>query len=116
MDCKRPSLGAAMPFEAWPVADRGAWISALRPGDLFTDPGGGAHWRSATRSSYRGAYGRWLAFLESHGWLMAHEEPNDRMTRCRIMAYIVEAKARLKPVSVWSYVSDLNNIPLCHGA
>ena len=79
MGGKPPSPGAAIPFDRWPPSDQKAWSAALHPGDHFTDPGGGAHWRSATRSGYRGAYGRWLAFLESHGWLMAHEEPNDRM-------------------------------------
>ena len=101
--------GTPLDFGDWPDADRLAWDRAVQPGDPFTDAGGGAHWRAMTRRGYRGAYGRWLAFLERRGWLDPGVKPAARFRRERIVAYVEELEGRLKPVSVWSYLSDLHN-------
>jgi len=103
------SLGTPLAFDDWPVEDRLAWDRAIQPGDPFTDAGGGAHWRPATRTGYRDAYGRVLAFLQRRGWLNDQEPPASRIRREWIVAYIEELERRLKPVSIWSYISDLHN-------
>ncbi len=103
------SLGTPLDFGDWPTEDRLAWDRAVQPGDPFTDAGGGAHWRPTTRKSYQGAYGRWLAFLDRRGWLHDQEPAASRIRRDRIVAYVEELEGRLKPVSVWSYLSDLHN-------
>ena len=103
-------LGVPIPFNQWPEPDRDAWNRAVSPGDVFTDAGSGAHWRPATRKSYIGNYGRWLAFLEHTGHLHPIDPPAARVTRTQIAAYVEELQARLKPISVWSYASDLHNV------
>ena len=105
----RKSLGAPLDVVDWPDADRLAWERAIQPGDPFTDAGGGAHWRPATRKSYRGAYGRWLAFLGRRSWLINQESLASRIRRERVVAYVEELEDRLKPVSVWSYLLGLHN-------
>ncbi len=105
----RKSLGTPLDFGDWPAADRLAWDRAVQPGDPFTDAGGGAHWRPATRKSYRGAYGRWLAFIDRRGWLNDQEPPASRIRRERIVVYVEELEGRLKPVSIWSYLLGLHN-------
>ena len=103
------ALGAPLDIGDWPAADCLVWDRAVQPGDPFTDAGGGAHWRPATRKSYRSAYGRWLAFLVRRGWLNEQEPPASRIRREWVIAYVEELELRLKPVSVWSYVSDIHN-------
>jgi len=102
--------GVPVPFNQWPEPDRDAWNCAISPGDVFTDAGSGAHWRPATRKSYIGSYGRWLAFLKRTQHLDPKEAPAARVSRERTGAYIGELQTRLKPVSVWSYISDLHNM------
>ncbi len=52
------------PLAEWPAADQGAWAAALRPGELFDDPGRLAHLRPASVRMTQQAYGRWLTWLD----------------------------------------------------
>lgn len=54
----------AVPLDAWPMADQGAWAAACLPGDPFEPGGLAARWRPATRDARVGAYGRFLGTLE----------------------------------------------------
>ena len=103
-------LSRALPFDGWPQLDRQAWQYATTSGDLFSDAGTAAHWRPATMVSYMGSYGRWLRFLELHGWLDPELMPGKRVTPDRIGRYISTLERRLKPVSTWSYISRLHNV------
>jgi len=105
----QPRPGRPLGFGDWPAADRRAWDRALRAGDPFTDAGGGAHWRPATRDGYQAAYGRWLAFLARRGWLDPNAAPAERLKQAWVVTYVTELQARIKPISVWSYLSDLHN-------
>ncbi len=99
-----------LPFEDWPDGDRHTWDQALQPGNLLTDPGPASHWRPATRQGYWFAYGRWLAFLERHGWLLSEETISERPTPERIVAYIGFLQAQnLASLTVWSYLNHLCN-------
>ena len=103
-------LSRALPFDAWPQLDRHTWEYATRSGDVFSDAGTAAHWRPATTVSYMGSYGRWLRFLDQNGLLDPEVMPDERVTQDRIGRYISTLESRLKPVSIWSYVSDLHNV------
>lgn len=101
--------GTPIPFDDWPEADRNAWHQVTLSSDIFSDAGAGAHWRPSTRKSYQEHYGRYLAFLAQCAELRMSESPALRFTRPRIVAYAEALQERLKPVSVWSYISDLHN-------
>lgn len=103
-------LSRALPFDAWPQLDRHTWEYATTLGDVFSDAGTAAHWRPATTVSYMGSYGRWLRFLDQNGLLDPEVMPDERVTQDRIGRYISTLESRLKPVSIWSYVSDLHNV------
>ena len=97
-------------FDEWPAADRQAWQTALTPGPLFGPEGTAVHWAPATRHGYRAAHGRWLRFLGRRGWLDAQAPFASRAQPDRIAAYVESLEARVSPLSVWSYLSDLHNI------
>jgi len=99
-----------VPFEQWPDGDRALWDRAIRPGDVLDDPGTAAHWTSATRKSYRFAYGRWLAFLERQGWLDNAVRAHERADPEQIAAYMLLLQDQVSSITLWSYVSDLHNV------
>lgn len=97
----------ALPLAAWPEADRSAWEVAVRPSG-FLDPGGAAAtWRSASRRSALGAYGRWLAWLAAEGVDLAAEQPWERMTEERLRRYLEFLAPGRSPVTVASYIGVL---------
>ncbi len=104
-DPRRP-----LPFENWPADDRRAWRKAITPGALFAGGATADHWAAATRRKYLGSYGRWLAFLKVGGWLDPDAPFCSRARPDWIAAYVETLQARISPLSVWSYMSDLHNI------
>lgn len=103
-------ISIALPFNEWPAPDRQAWEAAVTPGPLFGERGVAAHWAPATQNSYRGSWGRFLRFLKADGELDRHAPFASRARPERVVAYVGCLEARVAPISVWSYVSDLHNI------
>lgn len=101
----------ALAFNEWPDEDQRLWITATQDGDLFTDAGTAAHWRPATRKSYRFAYGRWLRFLSCRKATLLDQTPVDRLTRGIILNYVdLLNEQQLNPTTIWGYVNELNNV------
>lgn len=105
----RDPTSVPLPFGDWPADDRLAWETAITPAELFGDGGTAAHWATMTLYSYRAAYGRWLRFLISRGWLNARAPFASRAQPHSIGSYVESLQARVSPLSVWSYLSDLHN-------
>ena len=80
------------PLEWWPEADRAAWRLHCTPGDPFHDDRPGAALRADTLITLVKAYGRWLSFLDSRGWLDPDEPPLARVTRERLRALFHELR------------------------
>lgn len=106
----RDTISIPLLFEDWPAADRRAWDAAIRPASLFGEGGTAAHWAAATLRGYQAAYGRWLRFLLSRGWLEIEAPFASRASPERVAAYVESLEVRVSPLSVWSYLSDLHNI------
>lgn len=97
----------ALPLVMWPEVDRRAWEAAVRP-PAFPHPGGAAgSWRTASRRSALGAYGRWLAWLEAEGVDLATEQPWERMTEERLRRYLDTLAPGRSPFTVAGYVCVL---------
>ncbi|EYD76040.1 hypothetical protein Rumeso_02469 [Rubellimicrobium mesophilum DSM 19309] len=94
--------------EHWPAGDRQAWAAAVAPGTLLEEGGLAAHWRPATRKSVQDAYGRWLTFLDRHGWLDPDVGAAERLTPDRLRAFIAELQATVAPLTVRNRVRDLS--------
>lgn len=92
---------------AWPARDRKAWAAALRDGGFLEDGGLAAHWRPDTRRAITDAYGRFLTFLECHGWLDPDAGPADRLNEDRLRAYAAELVRQVAPITVYGRIRDL---------
>jgi len=79
----------------------------MQPAGFLDDGGKGADWRTASKRSLCGAYGRWLAWLMSTGVDLAREPPADRITSDRMRGYIAFLKDRCAPVTLASYLGVL---------
>lgn len=96
-----------MAFKDWSGADQRAWSAAIIDGDVFDGRGPAAHWSNGTRRSTIHGYGRWLGYLatnDPHGHDLA---PADRITRCRIAAYIRILELENGPGGLWNYIKHL---------
>jgi hypothetical protein len=78
----------------WPDADRSAWASIVRSGDILDEAGAGAHWSQGTRTKYAQSYGFWLGFLKERGWLDAAADPPSRVTPEAVSVYIRDVSER----------------------
>jgi integrase len=98
----------ALPFDLWPVSDRDAWASAIRPRGFLKAAGRGDAWRSASRSAAIGAYGRWLAWSSEHGGAdLTCEAPAERFTSVRIRDYAAFLHERRSSVTAASHFGVL---------
>jgi integrase/recombinase XerD len=82
-----------LPLHHWPEGDRLAWENACRPGSLLDEYRAAANWAPLTRRSVAQSYGRWLAWLDSGGFLDPTVPPAARITRESVIAYVAELKA-----------------------
>ncbi|MCB4825531.1 tyrosine-type recombinase/integrase [Roseicella aerolata] len=81
--------------DLWPRADRAAWERAIRPGDgPFDPPGPAAHLASGSKRGRAGAWGNFLAFLETRSDLDAAEGPAERLTYERFTAWLEALRQR----------------------
>lgn len=81
------------PLQAWPSMDRDAWTRGCSTADLYADFCPAANLRPASLERYRKAYGRWLSFLHSKGWLDEEQNPLQRVTRPRLRAFFRALRA-----------------------
>jgi len=81
-----------LPVTEWPDRDRIAWDAAHRRGGLLDENGLAADWAPATSSIIAGGYGRFLSFLVETGSLDPDMQPQDRVTRPRVEAYIAHIR------------------------
>ena len=102
-----PRKRRALPIQDWPQTDQAAWSKALHKGELFGEGGLAADWASSTRAQVENGYGMWLHFLRATGRLEEHVHPAARLNQERLIAYVVDLRTRLTPVSVASRLRDL---------
>ena len=98
---------SALPFAAWPLADRRLWEHANLAGLPWEDPGAAAHWSDAHRQHVMWAYGRWLRFLEVTDTLI-DLHPAQRVTRERLAMYVHTLGTHLRPRTKYNYVRSLS--------
>jgi integrase/recombinase XerD len=99
----------------WPDPDRSDWEAAVRPGNVFRNPGGGRHWAEATRRRYAGAWGRYLSWLRETGSLKPVGYMLDRIRPDLVQAYIDMRRGEVASSTVASELECLHNIALCLG-
>jgi site-specific recombinase XerD len=97
----------------WPDPDRSDFAAALQPGDVFSDPGGGAHWAEATRRRYQSAWGRYLAWLMETSALEPVDHMLERNRPELVQAYVDARRREVASSSVASELECLHNIALC---
>jgi len=107
IDPKKDPARRSLKMEAWPEADRLAWIAAVRPDSVFEDGGLGAGWAPATRETAIGSYGRWLGWLKRNGLLDPGVGPADRVTPERIREYVAD---RLQQIAASSMAPCLAHL------
>lgn len=96
-----------MPLRDWPTRDRALWEAALVPGDIL-DPGGDAsEWRPHTRRAAASAYGRYLTWLAATGQLRPEAEPQTRLTRARVAAFVAALETMNNAQTVHGRLSTL---------
>ncbi|MCA3155082.1 MAG: hypothetical protein ING30_08635 [Burkholderiales bacterium] len=80
----------SLAIENWPERDRTLWQQANSAArSVFDETHGAAlKLRPKTRQNYKKIYGIWLQFLKENDWLVAGEEPGDRVTRDRVRAWV----------------------------
>ncbi|RMI17308.1 hypothetical protein EBE87_23040, partial [Pseudoroseomonas wenyumeiae] len=103
----RPSRRVAWPVAQWPAADREAWARAQRPGDFLEEAGAAATWRPATLRAVVGAYGRWLAFLDTEGTFDAAPAAASHITPDTVRRYVAVLRAQCAPVTRAGYIAWL---------
>lgn len=97
-----------LPETQWPAADRQAFETAFKPGDLFDETGGaGAHLAKGSRKCIRTGYGRWLGYLHA-----AHPDdllrpPADRISRDRVRDFVGQLSSEMRPSSVALTIQSL---------
>ncbi|RKK04659.1 tyrosine-type recombinase/integrase, partial [Teichococcus wenyumeiae] len=97
----------AWPVAQWPAADREAWARAQRPGDFLEEAGAAATWRPATLRAVVGAYGRWLAFLDTEGTFDAAPAAASHITPDTVRRYVAVLRAQCAPVTRAGYIAWL---------
>jgi integrase/recombinase XerD len=96
-----------LPVEDWPTADREAWSNATQKGDRFEDGGPGSHWAERTIRTIKHDYRRWLGHLRETDPDALDLSPVDRITQCRIRAYIDHLQASISPAGTHNYIKHL---------
>lgn len=96
-----------MKLADWPERDRIAWETAIGDGGYLDEGGLAAHWRPETCRATTDAYGRFLTFLDSRGWLDRDAGPTDRLTIVRLRAYLDELAEQVAPVTVCGRIRGL---------
>ena len=83
-----------LPLEAWPAADRRAWLAALAAGDVLEPGGPAAAWRPHSKRNALQGWGHYLAWLARTGQLEDSADPRARVTPERLVGYIAALRAR----------------------
>lgn len=97
-------------FKDWPQADRDVWEQLTTKGRLLLDAGPYAKWSEGTHRLRRQGYGEWLSFVARTDPTAMRQPPQARITRARVLAYLVESEARQKPRSVYNKMLSLHCI------
>ena len=80
---------------------------AVDPGNVLDGLGRAAGWSPKIRRTVITAYGRWLAFLDLHGWLDPNCPPAARLTEERLRAYIDTLRAQVQSITLRNRIRDL---------
>ena len=91
----------------WPDPDRGDWEAAVRPGNVFRNPGGGRHWAEATRRRYAGAW------LPTDGALFSRSYEGNLPSSFTIVLSSALVYSTSPPVSVSGTVYSAGLFPGC---
>lgn len=79
----------------------------MRPAGPLDPPKHATAWASETRFNRCKAWGQYLSFLETRGWLDPNQAPGDRLTLERVSAFIRSLKAHLNANSVHQTVINV---------
>ena len=96
-----------LPVSDWPDLDRAIWRKETEAKDLIEARSPAVRWRPRTREGVAGAYGQWLAFLFSRGWLNQNQQPRERPTKARVLAYVESLQSECAPVTVGILIRGL---------
>ncbi len=105
MPVENPRL--CLPVEAWPAADRAAWLSGMASEGLFEDGGPGALWSAASRRKTASGYGRWLRWLLASGQCDPALAAGERVTPERVAAYVAALKCSGSSMTLFCRMQEL---------
>jgi integrase len=98
-----------MPIAEWPDLDRTAWSAGLRPGTPFAPGGIASRWSAATITITVNGYGRWLTWLERHGFLDPSVPPGARAIQERLVAYAATLHAEVGDFTLQARIQQLGD-------
>lgn len=96
----------ALPPRDWPARDRYLWDMACAPGDVF-ESGIASHLSPRSRNTIERGYARWLAYLVRVEPPVLDLQPEDRITRARVKAFVDDLSHRCSPTTVWNDIKAL---------
>ena len=104
---KPPTAKTPLPVEEWPAFDRGVWLKAKAPADIFEDPHRGSTWAPASWHKAEVGYGRWLRWLTLYHPDQLALRPEARLTEDLLRGWHTTLAASLAPMSQLALVEDV---------
>jgi integrase/recombinase XerD len=96
-----------LPFPEWPQTDRVAWTQATCSPGILDEGGKGSHWSEGSKKSIRFGYARWLGYCEVFDPGLLDLDPQARVTRDKIVAYIDHLQSSITPAGLFNYIKHL---------
>ncbi len=100
---KRPNV-RSLPLEAWPAADRAAWLAAIEPGVRLKRGGKASHMLPVTQNDLSRRYGYLLDFCKRRGILDMAAPAAGHVTSTVIGEFLAELSERVGSVTVYGTI------------
>ena len=96
--------GKALPLEAWPPADRAAWLAETAKGHILDQPGAAAHLSDSFLADLQRRYGRLLGYINWRGRLDRNAEPAGNLTPELLGNYVSDLESSVGSVTTFNSV------------
>jgi integrase/recombinase XerD len=108
-----PPSQKGLPLDAWPRADRDAWVEAKSTGpSLLRDGGMAAHMRPGTQDDLARRYGYFLRFVGDTGLPLDERCPASAVTEEAMLGYVETMAERLSSVTLAASVRKIGRMAI----
>lgn len=94
----------------WPSSDRALWDASLAPGGYFDDGGVFETWSEGSRRYHAQQFGAWLSFILRRRPDLVDAQPDARITKVTVAAFVDEATERVGLRSIANVLLSLANL------